>query len=119
MNIYINPKYGEIWDVDFNPTRGSEMSKTRPAVVISIDAVGALPMKLVAPITSKQVGRKALLWHVGAQPSKENGLTTESTIDCLQLMRADIERFKSRRGKVDEATMFRIKAAIKLVVGIE
>ena len=119
MTTGINPKYGEIWDVDFDPTRGSEMSKRRPAVVISIDEVGILPMKLVAPITSKQVGRKALLWHVEAHPNADNGLATESTIDCLQLMRADLERFKSRRGKVDQDTMTRIKAAVKLVVGIE
>ena len=32
-----NPKRGEIWLVKLNPTRGQEMRKTRPVVVISSD----------------------------------------------------------------------------------
>lgn len=45
-----NPKRGEVWRVNFDPTIGTEIKKTRPAVVISSDAVGKLPIKLVAPI---------------------------------------------------------------------
>ncbi|MDD1438227.1 type II toxin-antitoxin system PemK/MazF family toxin [Dolichospermum sp. ST_sed10] len=45
------PKRGEIWLVNFDPTVGAEIRKIRPAVVISSDAAGRLPIKLVAPIT--------------------------------------------------------------------
>ena len=45
------PLRGEIWLVNFDPTIGSEIRKTRPAVVVSSDAVGRLPIKLVAPVT--------------------------------------------------------------------
>lgn len=45
------PNRGEIWRVNFNPTLGTEIRKTRPAVVISSDAIGKLPIKLVAPLT--------------------------------------------------------------------
>jgi mRNA interferase MazF len=38
--------------VDFDPTKGAEIQKRRPAVVISSDAVGKLPLKLVAPVTN-------------------------------------------------------------------
>jgi len=31
----ISPKRGEIWLVQLDPTRGQEIQKTRPAVVIS------------------------------------------------------------------------------------
>lgn len=41
----------EIWKVDFNPTIGAEIQKQRPALVISADAIGVLPIKLVALIT--------------------------------------------------------------------
>jgi len=34
-----NPKRGEIWLVDLNPTRGQEIQKTRPVVVITADLV--------------------------------------------------------------------------------
>jgi mRNA-degrading endonuclease toxin of MazEF toxin-antitoxin module len=30
----INPKRGEIWLVDLSPTRGQEIQKTRPVVII-------------------------------------------------------------------------------------
>jgi len=43
------PQRGEIWLVNFDPTIGAEIRKTRPAVVVSSDAVGRLPIKLVAP----------------------------------------------------------------------
>lgn len=47
----VGPRRGEIWLVDFNPTRGAEIQKQRPAIVVSSNAVGRLPIKLVAPIT--------------------------------------------------------------------
>ena len=47
-------KRGEVYWVDLNPTRGSEIQKTRPCLVISPDDMNmALPRVLVAPITSK------------------------------------------------------------------
>ena len=47
----MNPRRGEIWLVDLNPTRGAEFRKTRPVVVVSSDEIGVLPIRLVAPIT--------------------------------------------------------------------
>ena len=41
----IMPKRGDVWDIDLDPTRGQEIQKTRPAVVISSDAVGKLRVK--------------------------------------------------------------------------
>ncbi|ACB53253.1 putative PemK-like protein [Crocosphaera subtropica ATCC 51142] len=44
MTINTLPKRGEIWLVNFDPTLGSEIRKTRPAIVISSDAAGKLPI---------------------------------------------------------------------------
>jgi len=44
-------KRGEIWTVDFDPTKGAEIKKQRSALVISSDALGKLPLKVVVPIT--------------------------------------------------------------------
>jgi mRNA interferase MazF len=38
----INPKRGEIWLVNLDPTVGAEIKKTRPALVISSDFIGKL-----------------------------------------------------------------------------
>ena len=63
----LNPRRGEVWDVDFDPTVGSEIQKTRPAVVISSDDMGRLPIRLVAPITGWQDRFKGNIWRVPIQ----------------------------------------------------
>ncbi len=47
----VNPKRGEVWWVSLDPTRGAEMQKTRPAVVLSSNRLGRLPLRLVVPLT--------------------------------------------------------------------
>ena len=39
------PKRGEIWRADLEPTRGDEINKTRPVVVLSDDNVGVLELR--------------------------------------------------------------------------
>ncbi len=47
-------KRGEVYWVNLDPTIGSEIRKTRPALVISPDDMNAvLPRVIVAPLTSK------------------------------------------------------------------
>lgn len=47
-------KRGEVYWVDLNPTRGSEIRKTRPALIVSPDDMNhALPRVIIAPLTSK------------------------------------------------------------------
>lgn len=48
------PKRFEVWVVRFDPIVGSELGKTRPAVIVSPDdANDALHTVIVAPLTSK------------------------------------------------------------------
>jgi mRNA interferase MazF len=51
LSIDVLPLRSEIWLVNLNPTIGSEIRKTRPVVVISVDSIGKLPLKLIAPVT--------------------------------------------------------------------
>jgi mRNA interferase MazF len=41
----------EIWLVRLDPTVGTEISKTRPAVIVNDNAIGVLPLKVIVPIT--------------------------------------------------------------------
>lgn len=36
---------GEIWLINLSPTVGAEIKKTRPAVIVSDNAIGILPLK--------------------------------------------------------------------------
>jgi mRNA interferase MazF len=110
------PKRGEIWLVNFDPTVGAEIKKVRPAVVISSDAVGKLPIKLIAPITDWKSYFSQNFWHVKIEPDATNGLTKVSAIDALQLRGVDLQRFIRRLGNVSEVTMSEIAAAIVAVI---
>ena len=43
----------EVWWVNLEPTKGSEIRKTRPCVIISPDELAALKTTIVAPMTSQ------------------------------------------------------------------
>ena len=46
---------GEIWLVDLEPTIGAEMNKIRPALIINDSELGRLPLKVIVPITAKDM----------------------------------------------------------------
>ena len=111
-----NPRRGEVWDLNFDPTIGSEIQKIRPAVVISSDGVGHLPIKLVSPITGWQDRFSRNIWHVRIVPNRANGLTKVSAVDTLQVRGVDVKRFISRRGRLNATLIQEITAAIAAIV---
>ena len=110
------PKRGEVWTVNFDPTIGTEIRKTRPAVVISSDAVGKLPIKLIAPITDWKEYFNQNLWHIQLEPNAENGLSKLSAVDALQLRGVDVQRFLQKLGQLSDETMVEITIAIAAVI---
>ena len=110
------PERGDVWLVGFDPTIGAEIRKTRPAVVVSSDAVGRLPVKLVAPVTDWKTYYAANLWHVRVDPDRHNGLTKPSAIDTLQIRGMDQQRFVRKLGKVSSTTLEEIVLSIAAVI---
>lgn len=110
------PRRGEIWLVNLDPTVGAEIRKVRPTVVVSSDAVGRLPIKLVAPITEWKAAFTTNLWHVRIDPVGSNGLSKVSTVDVLQLRGVDTRRFVQRLGRLTADQMEEIAAAIAAIV---
>jgi mRNA interferase MazF len=109
-------KRGEIWLVNFDPTVGAEIKKTRPAVIISSDAVCKLPIRLIAPITGWDDRYGGNLWHVRIEPDKGNGLSKASAVDTLQVRGVDTRRFIKMVGRVPANVMDDIAAAVAAVV---
>lgn len=118
-NGLCNPKRGEVWWVDLNPTKGSEIRKTRPVVVISSDTLRALPLRLVVPITGWKQQFKKQYSHVYLSPSKLNGLGKASAADTLQLRATALERFQSKLGSLTASELAEVAAAIAAVVEYE
>lgn len=114
-----NPRRGEVWDLNFDPTIGAEIQKIRPAVVISSDGVGHLPIKLVSPITGWQDRFSRNIWHVRIEPSSINGLTKISAADTMQIRGVDVRRFINKRGRLNATLMQEITAAIAAIIEYE
>jgi mRNA interferase MazF len=110
------PRRGEVWIVDFDPTKGAEIQKQRPAIVISSDAVGKLPLKLVVPITNWSPAFESNLWHVRLEPNSTNGLSKTSAADALQVRSVSVDRFMNRRGRITQQELEDIVQALGAVV---
>ncbi|MEG4851502.1 type II toxin-antitoxin system PemK/MazF family toxin [Microcoleus sp. B5-D4] len=111
-----SPKRGDIWLANFDPTVGAEIQKIRPAVVVSSDSVGKLPLKLAAPITDWKKYYAGNIWHVKIEPDIANGLTKVSAVDLLQLRGMDVQRFIRKIGELSTTDMEEIARAIAAVV---
>ncbi len=108
---------GEIWLVNFNPTVGDEIQKTRPAVVISSDAIHTvLALKLVVPVTEWQVAFVGKPWHTKIAPDKTNGLSKDSSADAQNIRAVSVSRLTKRIGHLQPDQIEAIAAAIALLV---
>jgi mRNA interferase MazF len=112
----LSPKRGEIWLVDLEPVRGSELKKQRPAIIISSDSLGALAVKLVVPLTAWNPNFQGKSWHVQMIPSAENGLNKISSADTLQTRTVSLQRFIKPLGKVTADDLERLTAALVIVI---
>ncbi len=116
MSSRVTPVRGEIWLVNFDPTLGAEIRKKRPAVVVSSDGMGKLPIKLVAPITEWKEAFANSAWLVRIDPNSQNGLSKSSAVDLLQMRGMDLPRFVSRMGSLPSESMDEIAGAVAIVV---
>ena len=105
-------KRGEVWWVDFEPATGSEVRKTRPAVIVSNDASNAAMARVqVVPVTSNTTKL-----YVFESRIEVKGAQGKAMAD--QIMTADKQRLKRRDGKESPAEMHGIERAIKTQLGI-
>lgn len=114
-----SPQRGDVWLVNFDPTVGTEIRKVRPAVVISSNTIGILPIKLVAPITDWKQHYTRNLWHVKLDPNPANGLSKPSSVDTLQLRGVDMQRFIQKLGVLTADEIASIVVAIVTVIEAE
>ena len=110
-------KQGEIWLVNLDPTVGAEIKKTRCAIIISVDDLGKLPLKIIAPITDWKEHYADYPWMVKIIPSEKNCLSKISAIDCFQVKSVSAERFTGKIGSVESEIIMTVQEALNLVIG--
>jgi mRNA interferase MazF len=91
-------RLGSIWLVSFDPSVGTEIRKTRPAIIVSGTAFNQRRKVTVLPITSSSPDSKLLPVVISVNPNAENGLTTNSFIVCIDPMTFDKRRLIKQLG---------------------
>jgi mRNA interferase MazF len=85
-------------------------------VIVSSDAIGLLPLRVVVPLTDWKNHYQQAAWMVKISPNKNNGLDKDSAADTFQIRSVSTARFIRKMGEVSLEEMNQIVHAIGLVV---
>lgn len=110
---------GEVWLVNLDPVIGAEMRKTRPAVIVSSDRMGILPLRVIVPLTDWKDRYRVAPWMVRIEPTPAGGLVKPSAADCLQVRSLSTRRLVRRLGSLTADEMTQIQDAIAVVLELE
>ena len=103
---------GEVYWVDFDPARGGEIQKVRPAVIVSNNDSNRMLNRLqVVPLTSNtaRVYPFEALVHVGGVPHKAM---------ADQIRTVTKERVTNRMGVLPRADLIEVERAIRVQLGL-
>ena len=106
----------DIWYVDFEPVRGSEIGKVRPALILSSTEYNTASATIfIAPVTSGKPKNEELSpFHILISASRKNGLSKDSYINITQIKVASRFRFERKIGTVENKDIIR-KIASKIL----
>lgn len=108
---------GEVRIVDLDPSRGSEASKRRPAVIVSNDGANATATRLgrgvitILPITSNI--QRVYPFQV-LLPGAATGLQQDSKAQAEQVRSVAVGRVGEQIGQVPATIMLEIEEALRL-----
>ena len=96
---------GEVHVVGLDPTKGSEIRKTRPCLIVSPDELNRhLRTVIVAPMTT---GGQAYPWRVPCRFQNRSGF-----VALDQLRTVDVERFTKRLGRLSPAAVSQVQRVL-------
>jgi len=107
-----SPKRGEIWVVEFDPSVGTEIQKTRPALIISNNIANDKTSKVtVVPLTSR-IKQNPIVIIV--DPDKLNKLDKQSLIRIPDICTFDKRRLKNKIGELSKEKLKEVDKKLKL-----
>jgi mRNA interferase MazF len=111
------PRRGDVYLVNFDPTIGAEVKKTRPAVVIQNDIGNRWsPITIVAAMTSRF--EDPLYPTEVLVRASEGGLAADSVVLLNQLRSVDKARLGRRLGALKAQTVREVDRALLLSLGL-
>lgn len=112
----MNIERGDILLIELDPTKGSEMQKTRPCIVVTNNVANTISRVLmIVPMTSQKIEK--LFPHEVLIP-KGKGVLKISKANIAQMRTVDCSRIKSKLGSVLEKTLNEVDTVLKLHLGL-
>jgi mRNA interferase MazF len=105
-------KRGDVWWVEFDPAVGSEIRKTRPAVIVSNDSANRNLARVVVVPLSSRTGHQ----YPGEALVTVAGQASKAMAD--QIMAADKARLKGQLGTLVKTDMAALEEAIHVHLGL-
>jgi mRNA interferase MazF len=111
------PQRGALYWANLDPAIGSEIAKTRPALIISNDIGNQYAQRvIVAPISSSSLG-KIYPFEVHLNPG-EGGLSKESKILLDQIRTLDKSRLGQQIGILSPERIEEVNRAIRISLAV-
>lgn len=103
---------GEIYWVDLNPTKGAEINKLRPCVVVTVTPINrARRTVVIVPLSTSATPRPPLVMPV---PSAGDN----STVVCDQIRAVDKSRLARKAGQLSDSDMSALDNGLRKVLGL-
>jgi mRNA interferase MazF len=109
-------RQGEVWFCDLDPIRGREQAGRRPAVVISVDQLGAGASELVIVVPLTRTQRPSPL-YVPLDPP-DGGLRDQSYAMPEMVRSISRERLVERWGNISAAKLSEIAHRVHLLTRV-
>jgi len=107
---------GDVWQVQFSPTRGREQEGSRPAVIVSVDKFNKGPAELVIAIPMTRTNRN-IASHVRVA-KHEGGLDWDSYVMVEAIRSISKERLLHYRGTLEPSTIKSVEQMIRVLTGL-
>jgi len=113
----IIPKRGEVYLVNFDPTIGSEIRKTRPAVILQNDIANRYSAVTIVAALSSQFDDRLYPTEVLVEPVR-GGIEKRSVILLDQIRTIDKQRLARKLGILGPETLAKVDRALEISLGL-
>ncbi len=110
------PSLGEVWQVQFSPTKGREQAGARPAMIVSVDKFNRGPAELVIVIPLTRTHRQ-IASHVPV-PKGEAGLDSDSYIMVEAVRSVSKERLLDYRGVLTYPRVEQVQHILRVLLNL-
>lgn len=112
------PRRGEVYLVRLDPTEGSEQAGTRPAVIVSREAINRhSPVIVICPLTDAVHVPRLYPSDVRIR-APEGGLSKDAVVLTGQLRAIAKSRLLKRLGELRSDTMKQVEKALKITLDL-